>query len=324
MQQPPRLPLELILQILEASFPHGGPHLIADVSTDDVQMLVKWAQVCRSTYEPATRFLRQHCVYLNSVDRVRKFSQCLTNSASNVASTLPPTIPLTSASFIYIGLDKESIQSPHTSSLIKDLFMALGSSVRRLVFDLPFRRLADSGFDMDGIDSLLSEGLAALTNMEEFVTTGGLPALDFWGYDSSLVRQWPKLRRLAGFQVNLAEGVWRNVARSRSVEEVVIARPFLLRIQKWNVKQAIAKHWKQEEGGDPSYARHLKVRLADHEFSPPLLETSMAELHDPLGLMDVSSFAVPMKRTRGLILRTDDGCRQWLMDAAKQDTLWMN
>ncbi|KAH6886357.1 hypothetical protein B0T10DRAFT_491029 [Thelonectria olida] len=321
MQQSPRLPLELILQILEASFPRGRPRLIADISTDDAQLLVQWARVCRATYAPATRFFRQHCVYLNTVGRLRKFLQCLVASTSSASSTLPPTIPLMSTSSIYIGLDMEAIQHPQTSSLIRDLFIQLGSSVRRLILDLPFRRLSEDGIDLH-INDLLSDGIAALTNMEEFVTTGGLPTLDFWRRDSDFGQRWPKLRRLAAFQVNLAEeGLWWNVCRSRTIEEVVIARPYLLRIQKWNVKQAISAHW-QEEGGDPSCARPLKICLVDHEFSPPLLDKTDWELHDPSGLMHVSSFDVPVAER--MLKRSDHACREWLMEAAKQDSLWMH
>jgi hypothetical protein len=327
----PRLPLELLLQILELSYPPGGPNLIADVTSDEAQQLVSWAKVCRATFEPATRFLRQHCVHLDTADRLSKFLQSLRASKNPIATTLPPVVPLTETSSIFIGLEKEDLQIIQNAAVVRDVFIELGASVRRLILDLAFRRMSNGRLNMSTND-VLSEGLAALTDLEDFVTSGGLPALEFWGFDREdldgnvdgpvpLALRWPKLKRLGAFQVMLSDpGLWLNVAQSHTIEAFVVARPYLLRIQHFNIKQAVSENWTVESGGDPSYARPLSIRLVNHEFSPPLLETTDWALHDPAGLVDISLFDVPIVAEG--IKRTDYACREWLMEAAKEGNLW--
>ncbi|KAH7153500.1 hypothetical protein EDB81DRAFT_791504 [Dactylonectria macrodidyma] len=323
MTHQPRLPLELILQIVEASLPGGGPQFIANVSTPGAQLLVAWSQVCRATYEPATRLLRQHFIYIDSFARLRAFLRCLSASkASGPASTLPPAIPPGSISSIYLGLSMDPFLGSVAGSLmIGDLFIELGDSVRRLILDVPLRSLdQESGLDM-AFDQRLSEGLSALSNVEEFVSAGGLPTLDFWRHESNFWKRWPKLRRLAGFQANIAEeSLWYHVARARALEQVVISHSHLLRVDKWNFKRAIAKYWRLESGGDPILARRMRIVLADHEFTPSLIDDSEGDKNDPMGLVSVSKFAVPISGSA--FVKTDDACREWMIQAAKEGTLW--
>ncbi|KAM0560057.1 hypothetical protein ACHAPJ_004016 [Fusarium lateritium] len=323
MTRNPHLPLEIILQILEASCPPGSPNRIIDVSTPDAQQLVTWAQVCRATYEPATRFLRQHCIHLNSVHRLQKFLKCLTASKPlqdvDLSPTLPKTMPLSEASSVYVGLDLEAIQSIRTGALIRDVFLQLGGSVRRLIIDLPYRRTAQQyTIDMH-INVVFARGLEALVNLEEFVTLGGLPTLEFWRVDHNICQSWPRLRRLAGFSINLAEeALWHTVARHRSIEQVVISRPYLLRFDKWNIKHSIAGlEWNLDAGGDSTYARPLKVVIVNHEFSTPIVDMRDEHMHDPSGLLDVQSLELPVHEKR-----VDHVCREWLIREAKKDTLW--
>ncbi|KAF5002996.1 hypothetical protein FDECE_10431 [Fusarium decemcellulare] len=319
MSRMPHLPLELVLNILESSLPSGGPHVIANPSTPDVQLLVTWAQVCRTTYAPATKCLREHCVYLDTAARLQKFLKCLAASKGLEASTLPPTIPLSSVSSVYLGLDTDSIRSSQIVSLAQDVFIELGGSVRRLILDLPLRRIPITESADFFTNRIFAESLAALVNLEEFVTVGGMPAVDFWNFESDVCRRWPNLRRLAGFQVNLSEeALWHNVARCRNLEQVVISRPYLLRLQRWNIKRSVSEQWNLEKGGDPSFSRPLKIVVADHEFSSPIIDWKDGNIHDPSNLLDVSCFEV----TLGWQKRVDHACREWMIEGAKQDTLW--
>ncbi|KAH8649772.1 hypothetical protein BGZ61DRAFT_469478 [Ilyonectria robusta] len=316
------LPLELILQIVEASLPTGGPQFIANVSTPGAQLLVAWSQVCRATYEPATRLLRQHCIYIDSFARLQAFLRCLSASkASGPASTLPPAIPPGSISSIYLGLGTDPLLGFVGSLIIRDLLVELGDSVRRLILDVPLRSLdQESGLDT-AFNQRLSEGLSALSNVEEFVSVGGLPTLDFWRHESNFWERWPKLRRLAGFQVNIAEeSLWYHVTRSRALEQVVISRPHLLRVDRWNFKRAIGKYWRLESGGDPTLARRMRIVLADHEFTPSIIDDSEGDKNDPMGLVCISKFDVPISGNS--IVRTDHACREWMIQAAKEGTLW--
>ncbi|KAF4340116.1 hypothetical protein FBEOM_5977 [Fusarium beomiforme] len=299
------VPLEIVLQILETSIPPGKPNRILDVATAEIQQLVTWTRVCRATYEPATRFLRQHCVHLDSIPRLQKFLRCLSYSKTledgGLASSLTQTIPsLSQVSSIYIGLNLEEIQSIRASALIRDVFLQLGGSVRRLVIDLPFRRIAMQHSIDAHIDLVFSQGLQALTNLEEFVTLGGLRSLEFWRIELDIGRFWPKLRKVAGFSINLSdEGLWYNVARHRNIEHLVITRPYLLRVQKWNIKQSIGTElWNPDFGGDSTYARPLKVVVVNHEFSSPIIDTDDEHIHDPAGLLDVSPVEIPMHAKR--------------------------
>ncbi|KAF9767194.1 hypothetical protein IL306_000285 [Fusarium sp. DS 682] len=323
MTRKTHVPLEIVLQILEASIPPGEPNRIIDVATAEVQQLVTWTRVCRATYEPAIRFLRQHCVHLDSIPRLQKFLRCLSYSKSleeaGSASFLPQTVLLSKVSSIYVGLSLEEIQSIRAGALIRDVFLQLGGSVRRLIIDLPFRRVAMQHSIDAHIDLVFSRGLQALANLEEFVTLGGLPSLEFWSSELNISQIWPNLRKVAGFSINLGgEGLWYNVARHRSIEHLVITRPYLLRVQKWNIKQTIGSEmWNSDFGGDSTYARPLKIVIVNHEFSPPIIETEDDHIHDPAGLLDVSPVEIPMHAKR-----VDHVCREWLIKTAKEDTLW--
>ncbi|KAF5660222.1 hypothetical protein FHETE_9051 [Fusarium heterosporum] len=317
------VPLEIILQVLKFSIPLGNPNRILSVATPEIQQLVSWARVCRGTYEPATQFLRQHCVHIDSEHRLQTFLKCLNYSEdlkeSGHTSALPKTIPLSEISSIYLGLSQEETQSLRTAALIRDVLAKLGGSVRRLIVDLPFRKIAQQHSIDAHMDSIFSHGLRALHNLEEFVTLGGLPVLEFWRSELNIYDVWPKLRRLAGFKVNLSEeALWYNVARHRTIEHLIISMPYLLRQQTWNIKHAVGgQEWNAEHGGDSTYARPLKIVIANHEYSSPIIDTRDGKLYDPSGLLDVSAYEIPV-----IAKRVDWVCREWLIRAAKEDTLW--
>ncbi|KAL3601884.1 hypothetical protein FPOAC2_06168 [Fusarium poae] len=213
----------------------------------------------------------------------------------------------------------EEIQSVRTSGSIRDLLVALGGSVRRLIVDLPYRRIAQEHTIDVHIDALFSEGLRALTNLEEFTTLGGLPSLEFWREGFDISQMWPRLRRVAGFKNNLAEeALWSNVARDRTIEHLVLTMPYILRQDKWNIKKSIGgKEWNTEEGGDSTHARPLKVVVVQHEYTHPMLDREDENLHDPEGLIDLSIYEIPV-----IAKRVDWLCKDWLVRSARDDTLW--
>ncbi|RMJ08039.1 hypothetical protein CDV36_012358 [Fusarium kuroshium] len=323
MTHQPRLPVELILQIVEASLSITNPHAIVDVSLPEVQLLVAWSQVCRATYGTAVRLLRQHCVYLDSHERIQKFWNCLSFAKTSAPSTnLPPITPLEDTSSLYLGVCTPNPQeSASLGSLIRQVLFELGGSVRRLILELPAPRFAQENELDPHLGQGLFDGLAALSNVEEFVTVGGLRTVDFWTNDLGIWERWPKLRSLAGFQVDLAEeDLWHRVARAKHLEHMVIARPRLYRIQRWNFKEAIGQHWRFETGGDPKLARPISIVLADHEFTPSLIDETDAITHDPQGLVSAVKFSVPMSGKQ--FVRTDHACREWMMAAMKEGNLW--
>ncbi|KAF4981768.1 hypothetical protein FZEAL_2490 [Fusarium zealandicum] len=315
------LPLELILNIVHCSLPPGGPNQIVDISTPEAQLLVAWTQVSRATYKYATQLLREHCVYINTTSRLQRFLQCLSDSKdSEAASTLPSTTRLTSVSSVYFGLDKDEMLYPELH-LFKDLCSELGHSLRRLIIDIPFRkRLPQTWLDTD-CNAMFVKGLEQLPSVEEFVTTGGLPAIDFWRHTSPVCALWPNLSRVASFETSLTEEeLWSNIATRRTLGTVVLALPSLAQQHKWNVKRAIGQHWNRDSGRDPSCARPLRITLANHEYSTPMIDTEDEEVHDPMGLISVSYLGVPVPDTMNA--RFDHACREWLIDSAIKDTLW--
>ncbi|UPK99931.1 hypothetical protein LCI18_010866 [Fusarium solani-melongenae] len=302
MYHVPYTPLELILQILEASLPPGGPGRVFNPSCPDGQLLIAWTQVCRATYQPATSLLRQHFLYIDSLTRLRNFLQCVADSDTLKQSTLPPTIPLSSISSMYLGLDRADMESPQIASLVGDLFQHLSQSLRRLILDLPWGRTPPNDMVNTQLNHMFSGSFASLTGIEELIAVGGLPAVDRWSHVHHLCQQWSNLRRLAAFQ------------------QLVISQPFLLRLNTWNIKASIREHWDPEFGGSSTYARPLSITIANHEFSPPIIDTSDDAIHDPQGLINVSSLDVPITDTTKA--RADYMCRDWLLEEAKQDTLW--
>ncbi|XEV02677.1 hypothetical protein FSHL1_007964 [Fusarium sambucinum] len=299
------VPLEITLQILEADIPEGRPNRTLDVSKPNMQQLLTWAK---------------HCIYFDSASRLRKFLQCLGAEEDGVSSsTLPKTMRLCHVSTVYLGLGMEEIQTVETSATIRDLLVTLGGSVRRLVVDLPYRWITQEHSIDPHIDTLFSQGLRALTNLEEFTTLGGLPSLEFWRDGFDIGQMWPRLRRVAGFKMNLAEeSLWSNVARDRTIEHLVITMPQISRRNKWNIKRAIGgKAWKNEEGGDSTHARPLRVVVAQHKYTAPMLDTRDENIHDPEGLIDLSMFEIPV-----IPKEVDWLCKDWLVMSARDDTLW--
>ncbi|KAH6951703.1 hypothetical protein DER45DRAFT_587416 [Fusarium avenaceum] len=276
------IPLEIILQILENSIPPGNPGRILSVSTPDIQLLVAWAR-------------------------------------SGEASTLPKTISLSEISSIYFGLSEKEIRLVRTNALLRDVLIKLGGSVRRLILDLPFRKVGHLYSTENHIDVIYQQGLRALSNLEELVTLGGLPALEFWRSELDIFSVWPKLRRVAGFKINLSEeALWYNMARHRNIEHLVVVMPYLLRRERWNIKEAIAgREWNSDLGGDSTYARPLKIVVAHHEYSSRMVDTRDGDIHDPSGFLDVSVFNIPV-----LAKRIDYVCLEWLIRTAKEGTLW--
>lgn len=323
MTHQPALPIELILQIVEASLSVSNPHAIVDVSLPEARLLVAWSQVCRATYGTATRLLRQHCIYLNSHQRIQRFWNCLSLAKAPGCSTnLPPTTPLEDISSLYLGVCTPAPQeSASLGSLIRKLLFELGGSVRRLILELPAPRFAQENELDPHLGQGLFDGLGALSNIEEFVTVGALRTVDFWTDELGIFERWPKLRSLAGFQVDLAEeDLWHRVARATHLEHMVIARPRLYRRQRWNFKEAIGQHWRLETGGNPKLARPMSIVLADHEFTPSLIDDTDAGTHDLQGLVSAVKYSVPMSGKQ--FVRTDHACREWMMAAMKEGTLW--
>ncbi|KAI8649897.1 hypothetical protein NCS56_01440800 [Fusarium sp. Ph1] len=213
------------------------------------------------------------------------------------------------------------MESPQIASLVGDLFKHLGQSLRRLILDLPWGRTPPNDTINTHLHHMFSENFTALTGIEELIAVGGLPAVDRWSHVHHLCQQWSNLRRLAAFQVNLAEqGLWHNIARSHSLGQLVIAQPFLFRLNTWNIKASIHEHWDPEFGGNSTYAQPLSITIANHEFSPPIIDTTYDALHDPQRLINISSLDVSIADTTKA--RVDYICRDWLLEEAKQDTLW--
>jgi hypothetical protein len=226
---------------------------------------------------------------------------------------------LSEISSIYFGLSEKEIRLVRTCALVRDVLIKLGGSVRRLILDLPLRKIGHS-YNIEMHHGVaFQQGLQALPNLEELVTLGGLSALEFWRSELDISGVWPKLRRLAGFKINLSEeALWYNVARHRNIEHLVVVMPYLLRRERWNIKEAIAgREWNSDLGGDSTYARPLKIVIAHQEYGSRMVDTRDENVHDPSGLLDVSVFKIPMHAKR-----IDYVCLEWLIRAAKEDTLW--
>jgi hypothetical protein len=312
-----RLPLEVILCILESSLPAGGPDRI--VNPSHCQALVSFTRVSRSTYSLATRLLRRHCVYIDSADRLIRFDVALRAAHASTLTTLPPTLPLDKIEAMYtMPLTGDWRGISLAIKFFVHVLSIIGPSLRRLVANVwsPHHgRYADN-------DGRIREGFAHCTNLEEFVCLGWLhqtvdnPDPNYLAPSSSLA----KLRRLCLSSADLQdERLWRQIALLPALEHVVLVRSTLLRINKWNVKQALSEHWSKNPNHSNYRTRPIKIVFVDLEFAPQLVDMKDRLRHDPDNVVTVSSFEVPLPWSAKI--RADHQCLIATTSAAlQQDT----
>ncbi|KAM0440578.1 hypothetical protein ACHAQK_005550 [Fusarium lateritium] len=126
---------------------------------------------------------------------------------------------------------------------IRNILFALAPVLETLVVDMPLRTLYRED-DHYGIRKILREGFETLSNIEEIVSVRDELYLDSTGdYDDPQVwAQWPKLKRMALYNVLAEEELWQNMLLCPQLETAIFTRADGVRYSQ-NVKREWSKAW---------------------------------------------------------------------------------
>ncbi|KAM0472154.1 hypothetical protein ACHAP7_008826 [Fusarium lateritium] len=135
------------------------------------------------------------------------------------------------------------IQNLSMAEDVRDILFALAPVLKTLVVDMPLRTLYRED-DHYGIRKILREGFETLSNIEEIVSVRDELYLDSTGdYDDPQVwAQWPKLKRMALYNVLAEEELWQNMLLCPQLETAIFTRADGVRYSQ-NVKREWFKAW---------------------------------------------------------------------------------
>ncbi|SPJ81502.1 uncharacterized protein FTOL_08907 [Fusarium torulosum] len=108
---------------------------------------------------------------------------------------------------------------------VRDILFNLAPVLKTLVVDMPLRNLYRED-DHYGIRKILREGFEALANIEEIVSVRDELYLDSMGRreDPEVWTQWPKLKRMALYNVSADEELWQNMLLCPQLETAIFTR----------------------------------------------------------------------------------------------------
>lgn len=209
----PHLPLEIILDIISSTAP-ASLDVLLDAKHLTISLLLAFTLVWRGTQKLATKYLYRHCVYLNSERPLSFFVGYATSQLELGAVTSISLSPFC-----------DDIDDIMLASLVRDLLYRTCHTLRKLVIDMPLRTYYPED-DHEGVRQMLRGGFERLVNLEEFVSTCDELYLDTFGDENARVwLSWPKLKRLALWNVHADESFWRSVALHQSLQMVVLSNP---------------------------------------------------------------------------------------------------
>jgi hypothetical protein len=308
----PLLPLELILQVIEAVLPSHDSAIIPRKHSA-TKTLLTFTLVSRSTYVVASRLLRQRCVYLDSSRALGTFLRCI----PRLWPSLPLVLSLKNITMLYLKPFTHTLDDQPIALWIRELFCEVCESLTRLVIDIPFASM-DPFDDHLNVRKTLRDGFARLTKLEEFICIGDYPSLSMAGGETDIWRLWPELQRLVLFKVPMSNHwLWWNIATLPKLHTVIFPRP--QRSKEYNIKD---EYFRKLPPDDPLLKRKLRVMMVDTEMqysNVPMNTTDWDEI-DPDMWMRVELYTVPTAEYG----RDDEWklCSDWVRQAAVNGTLW--
>lgn len=326
-----RLPLELIFQVIASLV--RDTRTILRPSNPATKALLAFTLVCRATSPVAANLLRHHCVYIDNDRRLRDLIYCV---ETTIKSPLRPITTLFLAPFPRNHLDDQP-----TALWVRELFCLVHPSLTRLVIDMPLRSLYPAS-DHLSVRKTLRDAFSLLTSLEEFVSMRDELYLDVlepeWrpvgqGKETQVWSLWPKLRRLALYNVDADDHFWRAVRRVEGLLTVVLTRTDGLETAcikteylgigtAGSAATATAAAAAAAADADGSQARPLKVVLVNVENDQPshLAGRWKWDKTDPGNLVHVSKYNVPTS-----FYGDEDVielCQEWVKTAAIRGDIW--
>ncbi|KAK5990520.1 hypothetical protein PT974_08789 [Cladobotryum mycophilum] len=280
----PRLPPELLLDIIEAVLP-ANPHALIPTCHISARTLLSLCRVSRATYKRASELLRQRCMYLDSSLRLADVLSCM----PRIVPSLPATVSLKHITSLYLAPFGASLDDPLTAGSVRDLLCEVCETLRRLVVKMPFSSL-DPLEDRLGVRRTLREGFEQLYRLEEFVCLEEYPFLSVPDAHTDIWRLWPDLKRLVLFRVPMnSHWLWWDIATLPRLEHVVLARP--LCVDAVNIKD---EYFHKLPRDDDRLGREIKIVLMDAAYEIQGVRTDGWGEVDAEGRMTVETYEVPL------------------------------
>lgn len=344
MSDLPNLPLELIFSIITSLL--GDPQIIQNPSHSSTKALLSWTLVCRATYTVATNHLREQCLFIDNDRRLRDLIHTVESTKHRVqgysgtgtdianALTIQPGSSLRPISSLYLSPFGNTLDNQPTAIWIRELFCLIHPTLRRLVIDMPLRSLYPAD-DHLNVRKTLREGFSLLTELEEFTSVRDELYLDIlepeWRTEreTAVWTMWPKLRRLALYNVDADERFWKSVRNMSELNTVVLTRADGLEstcMKSEYFGTASVGNGSLDTGDvveeDSAPPRPLKVVIVNISSNQPnyLAGRWKWDKVDPNNVMKVMTYDVPTS------FYGDENpiylCQHWVKTAALRGEIW--
>ncbi|KAH7263001.1 hypothetical protein BKA59DRAFT_41982 [Fusarium tricinctum] len=129
---------------------------------------------------------------------------------------------------------------------VREVLFTLAPVLKTLVVDMPLRNLYRED-DHHGIRKILREGFEALVDIEEIVSVRDELYLDSTGgfEDPQVWIRWPKLKRMALYNVSADEELWQNMLLCPQLETAIFTRADDVEYDEYliNIKREWSRAW---------------------------------------------------------------------------------
>lgn len=229
--QQPRLPLELMFDVVTWVAPADSNTLVP-CSHSTTRTLLALSRVSRAFYPLASRYLRQHCLYIDSDWRLKTMLLSLEarRHQAPLAARLPQEHCGRSITSLFMAPFGRSLDDLPTAMWVRELFCQVCGTLKRLVIDMPLRSLSPAD-DHLNVRRVLREAFSMLTELEEFTSIRdelylrttepewrvGPGEPDVWSL-------WPQIQRMGLYNVEADDGFWHRVAAMPKLGSLVLTR----------------------------------------------------------------------------------------------------
>jgi hypothetical protein len=299
-ERPMPLPIELVLEVITCLLPPLDTTILSPFD-DTTKTLLSFTLVCHETRRLASRYLAQHCVYLDSPERLYSLT------ADTSKTRYYPLI--TDCLLSPFG---DNIDDAPLCASTADLLLSTCHTLRKLVIDVPLRTCYPED-DHGAVRSVLRAGFESLLSLEEFVSVRDELYLDVYEKEHAFVwAKWPKLKRMALWNPDCDETFWRHVAEHPSLNILILSNADSL--GDTDPKVAYLAYTSRSLRVVLCAMRTPRWNMNEDEWPTDADWTR----HDPEGKMKLIAHAFP--RCPGP--QTIESCQQLVRIAAQSGTLW--
>ncbi|XEU94722.1 hypothetical protein FSHL1_000006 [Fusarium sambucinum] len=163
------------------------------------------------------------------------------------------------------------MEDHNTIEALTEVIVTLSPVLDAIIVDMPLRLINPELDDSRGTRRLLREGFEALVNVEEFVSIND----ELWPATTlpEVWTKWPKLKRLALYNVVTGPQLWKNLISCPQLEMVTLSAMNPPNVESWrqNIKDEWSRAWTQAtlqttmsfEDRVPYQGREVIIALCD-------------------------------------------------------------